>query len=434
MDAFETAVDIGNRACDHWGASPIDTTLGFTELSKPAQFCARNYDKLRQAELRRNVWRFAIRSVILRSIDATTMLLTPVLWGSSTTYFRGSIVSDANGHLWISNIPNNLGNQPEVTAYWDEYFGPLTVSLYDDTTAYSAGELVYTAAGDGTSRVYLSLVNGNDDVPATATAYDATATYYRDQVVTYLSVAYKSRIDLNINQTPSASAADWAIATVYALNALVTGSDGVTYQSLNGANVGLDPTTNGGVNWLNTGVLTPWTSVFVGGTGSLNWLQIGGAEFPAGVTLQTLNILYPLGTGPSTQTTTRNAFRLPANFLRQAPADPKAGATQYLGGPTGVQYKDWNFEGNYITTSETGPIILRFVSDLIDVTQMDPMFCEGLGARIGLEGAEQITQSSEKAQTIASKYQRFMGEARTVNGIETGAEEPPEDDYITCRL
>jgi hypothetical protein len=47
---------------------------------------------------------------------------------------------------------------------------------------------------------------------------------------------------------------------------------------------------------------------------------------------------------------------------------------------------------------------------------------------------EPLTQSSAKLGTIAKMYDTFMTEARIVNGIETGAEEPPEDDYVTCRL
>lgn len=437
MDAFETSIDIGNRACDHWGSLPIDPTLGFSgDASRAGQFLSRNYDKLRQAELRENYWKFAIKSVMLRAIDATTMLLTPVLWTSGTTYFRGSIVSDANGHLWVSNIPSNLGNQPEVTPYWDEYFGPMTVSIYDTTgtTAYYAGELVYTAPGDGTNRVYLSLINGNSDVPSTGTPWSSTGTYFKNQVVTYLSVAYMSLIDLNTNQTPSASPANWAIGTTYALNALVNGSDGVTYKSLANGNVGNNPTTDAGVHWQNTGVLTPWTTVFVGGTGSLNWLQIGGAEFPNGVTLQTLAILYPLGAGPAYQTTTRNAFRLPASFLRRAPDSENTGLS-VLGGPRGITYSTWMLEGRFITAPYTvGVISVRFVADLIDVTQMDPMFCEGLGLRLGLEGAEQVTQSSEKTQAIAGKYKKFRDDAATIDGIERGTEDDPDDDYVTVRL
>ena len=430
---FSTAVDIANRALDHCGADPIDIALGFAEPSKNAKTCARVYDKVRRAELRRNVWRFAIKKVILRALDTNTMLLVPALWASGTTYFVGSIVADQTGQLWISQIPNNLGNQPENSYTWAQYFGPMAVSLWTNATSYAAGELAYTTAGDGTNRTYLSLQSDNADNPATATAWDATAVYSKNQVVTYLTIPYMSRIDLNTNQTPTASAPDWSALTTYGAGAAVTGSNGVRYTSIAGGNLNNNPVTTVGF-WTNTGILTPWRTVFTGGTGSLKWLQIGGAEFPIGVGLTTLNIVYPLGSGPSSQSTSRNVYRLPAGFLRKSSSDPKAGSTSYLGADWGLAYGDWNFEGDYIVSSDVGPIMLRFVADTVDVTKMDDMFCEGLAARIGLEICEPITQSSDKLKTIASIYEKHMGDARLVNGVETGSEEPPTDDYIACRM
>jgi hypothetical protein len=105
----------------------------------------------------------------------------------------------------------------------------------------------------------------------------------------------------------------------------------------------------------------------------------------------------------------------------------------YLGSPSGLPYDDWIFEGDFITTTDSPVIILRFVADIQDVSLMDPMFCEGLGARIGLEICEPLTQSDSKLGTISQIYKTFMGEARAINGIETGTVEPPLDDYISCR-
>jgi hypothetical protein len=383
MAEFRTAVDIANRALQRCGASRI---VAFTDDSKNAsetEFC---YGKLREAELRRNVWTFATRRTILRAIDENTMLLDAALWAVGTTYFVGSIVGDQYQNLWVSTIPNNLANDPLTTSgYWEPYFGPLSVALYDSEEAYFAGELVYTAAGDGTNRVYLSLQSGNEDVPGTATDYDATVTYSKNEVVTSVAIAYMSLVDLNTGNTPASSP-------------------------------------------------TQWTTTFVGGAGSIKWLQIGGAEFPAGVGLKTLNIIYPLGAGPSTQTATRNMFRLPAGFLREASQNPGAGITTWLGGPHGIPYQDWVKENGYLLSTQSNPIPYRFVANVTDVSRMDPMFCEGLAARVALEVCEPLTQSTAKLGAIAKIYQEWIDAARTVNGIEQGTEQPPDDDYIACRL
>lgn len=434
MTAFNVPVDIANRALQHVGASRI-MTPDFSEISKNCKEVAFVYDKLRQSELQRNTWRFAVRTTVLRPIGPNTMLLTPSLWSSQTTYFVGSIIVDPSGNIWQSNSANNLGQEPIQTPTWDLYCGPMTASLWDSTTSYRVGELVYTTPGDGTNRVYMSMLDGNTDNPATATAWDATVTYSKNQVITRSSVAYMSRIDLNLNQDPATTFfAEWASGTTYASGAKVTATDGLIYQSSTNGNVGNNPTTDGGSHWTNTGVLSPWDTTFVSGAGSLNWRQIGGIEFPYGVTLTPMNIIWPVGTGPANQASSRNAYRLPANFLRLAPLDSKAAATSPLGFPGNTYADDWEFRGAYLTTRTNTEIIFAFVADTVDVATFDGMFCEGLGARIGFEVCETLTQSTEKKQGIGSEYQKFMSEARQSNAIIMGPDDQPLDDWIACRL
>lgn len=538
---FLTAVDIANRAAQHCGMPRI---ADFTENSKQAGEFSFNYDKLRRAELRRNVWAFATRRAALRPVDTTTMLANPTLWSSTTTYGWGALVTDSSNTIWQSRAQDNLNNAPGNSSQWEQYCGPMTVTPYDTTgaTAYFAGELVYETPGDGSYAVYLSLNSNNTQDPRapslwvnSATALQPGANYYplqpaappptpgmyvKDQVVmyyaawavgttyaagaavsysgnvyvstaagnvgntpgvstlwallsaslaptyynaltTYLAgtfVTYKganyvalqattgnipsssptywvaqaaptyyvSLIDFNLNNDPSLAPALFSLTTTYAAGVSVCGSDGTIYTSVASSNVGHDPTTTSGF-WTNTGVLCPWTSIDNFGTANDAWLQLSLA-------LTELMVQYPLGSGPSSQAVTRNVYMLPANFLRRAPQDPKAGSTSYLGAPTGLMYDDWEMEGKFIVTRETFPILLRFVADLTDVTSFDDMFCEGLAARIALETVETLTQSTSKKQGIAGEYLRVMTEARTVNGIETGPVEAPEDDFITCRI
>ena len=407
---------------------------GFSEVSRTAGEISACYSQLRQAELRANTWTFACRRAMLRAIDDDTMVLDPGLWVETTTYFVGSIVSDANGVPWISRIPNNLGLQPSVViTAWEPYFGPLTVSLWEDGTSYYAGELVYLTDGDGTSRIYVSLQTGNEDDPATATAWSSTATYQKNDVITYLSVAYMSLIDLNLNQTPTSSPAAWNSGTTYGAAAAVRGSDGVKYTSIAGGNLGNDPVSDGGVHWTNTGTLVAWATDFTGGEGSVKWRQIGGAEFAMGVGLKTLDIIYPLGTGPVSQTSTRNVFMLPAGYLGPASQNPGAGIVSWLGGPSGFVYRDWAFENNFLLTMDVGPVPFRFVADVQDVSRFDPMFCEGLAGRVGMEVCETITQSNVQVGTVAKIYDEWITRARNRNAIEQGIDEAPDDDWVTVR-
>ncbi len=435
MAEFRSPIDVANRALQHCGVERLGAD-GFNEISKRASevnFCI---GKLREAELQTNDWTFAIRSCALRSIDDNTMLLDAALYSEATTYFVGSIVADQYANLWISRIPNNLANDPLAiaTAYWEPYFGPIAVALYDADQSYTAGELVYTTAGDGTARIYQSLQSGNSDVPGTATAYSATAVYQKNDVVTSAAIAYMSLINLNTNNTPASSAAAWNIATTYGAGDAVMGSDGIRYTSVGAGNIGNDPTLTSPASWTDTGVLVPWTTVFVGGTGSIKWRQIGGTEFPNGVGLKTLDIIYPLGAGPSTQATSRNIFMLPFGFLREAPQNPKAVPVPWLGGPSGITYNDWVFSDGYLITSETGVIIFRFVANVTDVSRMHAMFCEAWAARVGLEVCEPVTQSTSKLGAIARIYDEWVDKARLRNSIEQGYDDPPDDVFISCRL
>lgn len=218
MAEFNFPVDIGNRALQRLGQPPMSLTLGFTDGTKRAAEVGGCYGRLRRAELQANVWRHATRKAALRPIDSNTLLIAPTLWSSTVTYFVGSIVTDALGTYWQSRIPDNLNNQPgQSFAAWEPYFGPLTVSLYDSGAGYFSGELVYTAAGDGTYNVFQSQVTGNALHPALPNQWSANTTYLKDHVV---------------QQFPA-----WSSLTTYSKGQCVLYTDGNIYASLTNSNL-----------------------------------------------------------------------------------------------------------------------------------------------------------------------------------------------------
>ncbi len=369
--AFTTPVDIANRALQRCGARRITAFSDATKNAKEVSFC---YDKLRRAELRRNIWRFSIRRVMLRPIGTalqawdptltysagayvsygtlnyvallgsntnqepdtaitywavftgnTTLLVTFAAYNAAQAYTQGMIVLGSDNRLWVST-GNTTGNDPVVTTgFWSEYFGNITASQYDSTQGYSIGELVFYTT---TTNIYSSNVAGNTADPTTA---------------------------------------------------------------------------------------------------SSGWVQQLCTVVP-------IVIPWPAGTGPSTQPETKNVFYLPSGYMRRAAQAPDAGRASFLGFPSNIPSTDWNFEGNLLVSIMTGAIMFRFAADVVDVTTMDDLFCEGLAARIALEVCEPLTQSSVKLKDIASEYKQFMGDARNVNGIEQGSTEPPLDDYIQTRF
>jgi len=431
MTPIQTAIDISNRALDHCGQDPIGP-LGFNEQSKKARLMARLYNNLRRSELRRRVWTFSTMRTVLRPLTINTMQIMPSLWSPSITYFIGSVVSDAFGVMWSSNVPDNVNQEPGSSFAWDFYSGPTVAFPYDPKQTYWAGEVVYIAPGDGSYKVYRSKVSANADNPATPTLWNSTTTYNKNQIVRDGGgILYISLINLNTGQTPSLTSPPvWSATATYGLGQNVRGSDGLVYTSNIGGNTGHNPVLDvTSTFWTNTGVLVAWDTGFnqaTAGTGSLNWLQIGAA-------IQAWDPVYPVGAGPDVQSQTLNAFAYPANFLREAPQDPKAGSTSYLGASWGLNYTDWKYENGTIVSWKVDPIIYRFVTDFVDVRRMDPMFIEGLAFRMAIDAVEPLTQSVDKKKVIASEYEKFMGEAGIVNGIEAGPVEPPVDDYIACR-
>jgi hypothetical protein len=423
---FLDSLDIANRALQHCGQPQIALV---TEDSKNNLETAFAYDKVRRAELKRNLWVFATRKVVLRAIDVNTMLIVPALYSASTTYLPGAIVVDANNQMWLSMQEGNLNNTPGGNnEAWDAYFGSKTIVPYDSTTTYWTGELVYMpGANPGSYAIFQSMQNGNSDVPNVATAWNATTQFNGNSVVSSAGRQWSSNIEVNLNIVPAVGPAAFVIGTTYSTGNTVTASDAFIYSSVGNGNVGYDPTTDGGVHWTNTGVANAWTELAVGTTvASTNWRVINA-------TMKNLSFSYPIGAGPSSEVASRNAFRLPAGFLQVAPQDPKAGANSVLGGPSALQYDDWEFNGDYVLSSDTGPVLFRFISDVTVVSQMDDMFCEGLACRIAAAICSPLTQSDGKLQLILSEYKVFMGEARTANAIEVGPIEPPEDDWVTCR-
>lgn len=419
---MKTSTDVANRALQNCGAVFISSGALWTEDSKNAKEVRNCYDSLRRAELRRNVWRFSVRRIPLRPVDLTTTYkLVPVTYSSTASYRAGTIVSYDN--IWyIAMRDIAAGTAPLTSADWETYFGPVTVTPYDSTTTYYAGELVYTPSDTGYA-VYLSTINSNADAPGTISAWAATTTYGLGETVTYSGVNYVSALILNLNNTPVAA---WASGTTYAAAEQAVGTDGNIYASVAGSNTGHDPVTDTTHTYWTLVSVSPWTTVPSSqvGLNEGSWQTINA-------TLEPLRFVYPAGVMDGSS---RSVYMLPHGYLREAVDDPKAGSYSPLGAPGNALYSDRIFEDKYFTSTDTGVIVFRCAVDVTDVDKFDPLFYEGFACRIALEVCETLTQSATKLSSLAAKYRQFMGDARVVNAIEEGPTEPPLDDLISCRV
>ena len=131
---FIDSLDIGNRACQLLGVRAIASV---DEISKNNREISNAYDKMRRIEMRRNVWRFAVRKAVLRAVDTTTMIVLPSDYDASATYLPGAIVADTNGALWISIAPENVNNTPggNNDNTWADHIGLRSTTTPDNPPA-----------------------------------------------------------------------------------------------------------------------------------------------------------------------------------------------------------------------------------------------------------------------------------------------------------
>lgn len=118
-----------------------------------------------------------------------------------------------------------------------------------------------------------------------------------------------------------------------------------------------------------------------------------------------------------------NQYTLPTDCLRTLEKDD---GYRYTGEVRIV-------EGRKIVTNESAPLDLRYVKQVTDPNEMDPIFREVLSLDLALAMCEEITQSNTKKADIREERKLQMAEARRTNAIEQDPAEAPEDDWITVR-
>jgi hypothetical protein len=394
---FISREDIGNRALQHVGGRRLSL---FTDVSPNATEISFAYDKVRQAELRRNVWRFAIRRAVLRPLTQTMYRVIPHNWMVNTQYMSGALAVDPTGIVWASTqrtfLSDNTGNTPGVVNFnaspssnfglalplqvpWEQSFVPLFADAWKAGTLYYAGDFVYLQVNGQAPNVYICNNDfggaGNTLNPATIPAYAAGTTYTVNDVVLYNSQNWQCLEMAVLGVTPVA---------------------GFYWKLWNGTDTVLPA--NG------------WTLC----NASLSQIV---QPYPLLVPTVTGNPQPPL-------------YPLPRGFLRLATQDAKTASTPNLETTGGLHDSDWRLDGEWLSTTTTpGPVILRFVADIANVQAMDGLFCEALAARLGLSVCERLTQSKEKFAQISSEYSRFIDDARLINRIEIANTDPAEEAF-----
>lgn len=125
------------------------------------------------------------------------------------------------------------------------------------------------------------------------------------------------------------------------------------------------------------------------------------------------------------------AYSLPADWL----------TTVWIGDlPTGTlpvpvdDVPEWSHEGRYILTNEAAPISLLYVRRVQDPTLFHAQFAELFSARLAMEMADSLTNSTTKWQKCRTLYKDALAEARRIQAImEPPRFSTPSDSWLTSR-
>ena len=118
-----------------------------------------------------------------------------------------------------------------------------------------------------------------------------------------------------------------------------------------------------------------------------------------------------------------NAYPLPVDSLR--PLFPPR------------TYIDWvveNIDGSpAIISNDSAPLLIRYISQVVDPAKFDINFVEMLAARMAVQMSEEITQSNTKLENINKDYERARATARKMNAYESVPNTGPEDSWLASR-
>lgn len=94
--------------------------------------------------------------------------------------------------------------------------------------------------------------------------------------------------------------------------------------------------------------------------------------------------------------------------------------------------QDWRNESGTIVTDMTAPLNIRYIQ-LVSVDAMDSTFREALAARLAMEWAEPLVQTTSVVNAMATLYRNKLQVARVADGQEDRQKVIDAPDFIDAR-
>lgn len=127
------------------------------------------------------------------------------------------------------------------------------------------------------------------------------------------------------------------------------------------------------------------------------------------------------------------AYTLPADFLRLVQVGDLY-SVPALDNYVNADNSLWAVESGQLLTDLGAPLKIRYVRDVTDETQFDPLFCMSLAAKLAYEACEQITGSNSKKDAAASDYGEAIKQAIRANAVERPPTSIADDSWLVGRL
>lgn len=109
----------------------------------------------------------------------------------------------------------------------------------------------------------------------------------------------------------------------------------------------------------------------------------------------------------------RYGYATPEDALRVLPLTDSGEAS-------GVRIP-WKQEGGLILTNYESPRLIRYIGNLTDPGDWNPLFVEALAARLAMKIAMPLTQKASILQGAKVVYDEAIAEARRINAIESSS-------------
>jgi len=93
----------------------------------------------------------------------------------------------------------------------------------------------------------------------------------------------------------------------------------------------------------------------------------------------------------------------------------------------------WAVEEGNILSDVGDPIYIRYIAQITDTAQFDPLFVEALASKLAYEMAEHLTQSSTKKDQAAKDFAATLLEAARTDGLESTPSTLPEGSWLDSR-